>query len=200
MENSFLLFISTAITALAVENAVFARGLGMDNEAAFIKNPREGLLMGGVFGWVIFWSAWPISLTNYLLRGRSYVMIIRPPMYLAGVLAVCLLTQYLSRKYLKREELAAEIRRTLPVATFNSALFAVFFLSASQNFLLTQTLGYAVGSALGYTVAIFVIYYARKRLAISAVPRAFRGLPILLIYLGLLSLALYGLIGHNLPT
>jgi len=79
-------------------------------------------------------------------------------------------------------------------------LFAVFFLSASQNFVLTQTLGYAVGSALGYTVAIFVIYYARKRLAISAVPRSFRGLPILLIYLGLLSLALYGLIGHNLPT
>ena len=32
----------------------------------------------------------------------------------------------------------------------------------------------------------------------SKVPRAFRGLPILLIYIGILSLALYGLLGHPL--
>ncbi len=200
MENSFLLFVSTAIVALAVENAVFARGLGVDNHAVFVKNPREGILMGGVFGWVVVWSALPVSLTNYLLRGNPYVMIIRAPIYLAGVMVVYVLTHYLSGKNLKDSKLAADIQKTLPIATFNTALFAVLFLSASQNFLFSQTLGYALGSAVGYTVAIFIIYYARKRLAISAVPRSFRGLPILLIYLGLLSLALYGLIGHNLPT
>ena len=200
MENSFLLFVSTAIVALAVEHAVLARGLGMDNRSMFIKGPQGGLLMGGVFAWVIIWSALPISLTNYLLKGSPYVMIVRAPIYLASILAVYALTSVLGNQYLKNRQLAEEIQKALPVATFNSALFSAFFLSASQNFFFSQTLGYALGSAVGYTAAIFIIYYARKRLAISAVPRAFRGLPILLIYLGLLSLALYGLIGHSLPT
>jgi electron transport complex protein RnfA len=134
MENSFLLFVSTAIVALAVENAVFARGLGVDNHAVFVKNPREGILMGGVFGWVVVWSALPVSLTNYLLRGNPYVMIIRAPIYLAGVMVVYVLTHYLSGKHLKDSKLAADIQKTLPIATFNTALFAVLFLSASQNF------------------------------------------------------------------
>ena len=38
------------------------------------------------------------------------------------------------------------------------------------------------------------------RLAICNVPRAFQGLPIRLMYIGLLALATYGLIGHQLPV
>lgn len=200
MVNSFLLFISTATVALAVENAVLARGLGLDRHFMLLKDPREGLLLSGLFAWVIWWSALPVSLINLLLAGRSHLTMLRAPLYLAGVVAVYFLTLILSRRLIQSRELADAMEQALPLSTFNSALFSSFFLSASQNFVFAQTMGYALGTALGYAAALFIIYYARKRLAISAVPRAFRGLPILLIYLGLLSLALYGLIGHNLPT
>ena len=81
-----------------------------------------------------------------------------------------------------------------------SALFGALYVTAYQEFHFFRITGYALGSGLGYTLALVIIYFARKRLAISPVPRSFRGLPILLIYLGLISLALYGLIGHRLPT
>ena len=84
--------------------------------------------------------------------------------------------------------------------SFNTALFGSFFVSASQNHSVMQTVGYAFGTGLGCTAAMMVIYYARKRLVICPVPRSFRGMPILLIYLGLLSLAIYGLLGHGLPS
>jgi electron transport complex protein RnfA len=47
---------------------------------------------------------------------------------------------------------------------------------------------------------VVLIGAGMERIALCRVPKAFRGLPVLLIYLGLLSLAFYGLIGHQLPT
>ena len=63
-----------------------------------------------------------------------------------------------------------------------------------------KTCGFAFGSGAGYTLALLLISEGRKRIALSDVPRAFRGLPVALIYIGILSLAIYGLIGHQLPT
>lgn len=200
MENSLLLFLTTAIAALALENAVFARGLGLGKSTLFMDGPGSGILLGALFTGMATVSSLLVALSNYLLRGNPYILILRPIAYLAGVLLVYAATILLTRRFLKNKKWARRIRKTLPYATFNSALFAAFYISASQNFLFSQTVGYALGAGIGYTLALLVIYYARKRLSISPVPRAFRGVPVLLIYLGLISLALYGLIGHNLPT
>lgn len=202
MENSFLLFLTTAVTALAVENAVFARGLGIGRSTMFMNSAFTGILMGGAFTWMITLSSLLVALMNFLLRDNPYIALIRPVAYLLSIFFVYTMTIFLLTRVLmpKREALAKQILGLMPVSTFNSALFAAFYISASQNFLATQTLGYALGTGVGYTAATLIIHYAKKRLAISPVPRSFRGLPVLLVYLGLVSLALYGLIGHNLPT
>ena len=49
-------------------------------------------------------------------------------------------------------------------------------------------------------LAVIIVGYGLTRLEYCRVPKIFRGVPIALIYLGLLSLAFYGLIGHQLPT
>lgn len=202
MENSFFLFVMTAITALAVENAVLARGLGIGRGTMLMNSAFSGILLGGAFTWMVTLSSLLVALMNFLLRENPYITVIRPIAYLLSIFFVYTFTVFLLARVLapKQEGLSKQILALLPLSTFNSALFGAFYISASQNFLFTQTVGYALGTGVGYTAAIMIIYYGRKRLAISPVPRSFRGLPILLVYLGLISLALYGLIGHNLPT
>jgi len=57
---------------------------------------------------------------------------------------------------------------------------------------------FGLGAGIGFTLATFFISVAYDYLYSAAIPRAFRGFPILLIYIGLLSLAFYGLVGHQL--
>ena len=195
------IFLASAVTAMAVENPVFARALGTSRESLFIGGPRSGILLGGVFTWMALLSSLLAALTNHLLIDAwGSVLLLRPVFYLAGVAAVYVLTVKVLLVKLKFGGYNGKLIEIAPLATFNTALFGAFFITASQNFGTAQTIGYAFGSGVGYTVAVLVLYYARIRLSLSPVPRAFRGLPVLLVYMGLISLALYGLIGQILPT
>jgi electron transport complex protein RnfA len=66
----------------------------------------------------------------------------------------------------------------------------------------TSTLAEAVigglGSSVGYLLASLLCWQLRERLYFSEIPKAFRGVPIFFVCLGLVSLALFGLMGHQL--
>ena len=46
-------------------------------------------------------------------------------------------------------------------------------------------------------LAVLLVTEARHRLRSRAIPKAFRGLPITLVYIGVLALAIYGFTGHS---
>ena len=46
-------------------------------------------------------------------------------------------------------------------------------------------------------LAVLLVTEARHRLRSKAIPEAFRGLPITLVYVGVLALAIYGFTGHS---
>ena len=60
--------------------------------------------------------------------------------------------------------------------------------------------GYCVGAGVSFTAALLLLWSVRQRLALTRVPKAFRGLPITLLSLGIISLALFGLLGNQLPA
>jgi electron transport complex protein RnfA len=197
MEN-VLIYFAMALTAATVENAVFARALGLSRFTLLLNSRRQGIIYGVTMTWMLVLAALPVAVINDYLLDFEFSRAIRTPLYLLSVLAVYLLTYFVSKRYFPK--IYGLILPALPVSTFNTALFGALYISALQRFTTAQTAGYALGTGAGYTVALLVVYYARKRLAISPVPKAFQGLPVLLVYLGLLSLAIYGLLGHGLAV
>lgn len=193
-----LIFFAMALTAAATENVIFARALGLNKFTLLLKSRGEGILYGMTMTWMLVFSAFPATLVNYYLQDMTFTRTVRTPLYVLSVLLVYFATYFLSKRFAPK--IFEKILPALPISTFNTALFGVLYISSRQSFNLIQTIGYALGTGLGYTVALLIVFYARKRLAISPIPRSFRGLPILLIYIGLLSLAIYGLIGHGLPS
>ena len=90
-----------------------------------------------------------------------------------------------------------EMMNVLPMATFNCAVLGPMLLSGVQNFTFVQTMGFALGSALGYGFAVILLSEGQRKLSSKKVPAPFRGLPVNLLYLGILALAIYGLTGHR---
>lgn len=63
-----------------------------------------------------------------------------------------------------------------------------------------QSLIYGFGAGIGFVLIKLLGRTIEKRLEYSDVPQAFRGMPVTLLSLGLLSLAFYGLLGHPLAA
>jgi len=197
--NGVAAFFIMALTALAMENALFFRVLGLNKYVLFLNCPKAGMLYGGVFTGILLLSSLLVSAVNFFFRDSAFlVTYMRAPAYFVCVAAVYAAVYLSSRSFFPA--VFTRIRSILPLSTFNTAMFGVFYVSAQGDFRIGQTTGYALGAGAGYTAAVLILYFARKRLAISPVPRSFRGLPVQLVYIGLLSLALYGLIGQGLPT
>ena len=196
-------FLIAAFTAAILQNAVFARGLGSSGEMLALTKPPGILRIGAILIYIVTLSAalaWPL---NYLLRlyRLSSRLGIRYLSSITTLLCICLvfaLTYAVTRAWLPRLHYA--LRPLALPAALNTAVLGAILLAFSGGYGYLKTCGFAFGSGAGYTLALLLISEGRKRIALSDVPRAFRGLPVALIYIGILSLAIYGLIGHQLPT
>ncbi|MEG2404770.1 MAG: Rnf-Nqr domain containing protein, partial [Oscillospiraceae bacterium] len=93
-------------------------------------------------------------------------------------------------------ESAKNVVAVLPMATFNCCILGTLFITTMQNFTLLQTLGFALGSGMGYVLAVVIVTEGQRKLQSRSVPTTFKGLPITLIYIGILALAIYGFTGH----
>ena len=92
---------------------------------------------------------------------------------------------------------SGQLLRILPTAAINSCVLGTVLVDRTQSFTLGQSLGFGLGSGLGYLLAVLLVTEARHRLRSRAIPSAFRGLPVTLVYIGVLALAIYGFTGHS---
>lgn len=195
-------FFVVMLTAIVLQNAVFTRGLGANKRTFSLSSPRKILFFGAMLSFVTVLSsvlAWPL---NNLLRekeslgvGRIYLR------YLLVIFCICVvfaLMFLITRAFLPK--LHYHLRMMMFSASFNSAALGSILIAFSESYGFVKTLGFALGSGIGCTLAFLLVYEGKRRLSLADVPKSFRGLPIMLLYIGIFSLAIYGLIGHQLPT
>ena len=119
----------------------------------------------------------------------------RPGVYLACIAVVCLFELVVLK--LAKGPRSGQLIRILPIAAMNSGVLGTVLVERTQSFTLEQSIGFGLGSGLGYLLAVMLVTEAQNRLRSRAIPEAFRGLPITLIYIGVLALAIYGFTGHS---
>ena len=81
----------------------------------------------------------------------------------------------------------------LPLITTNCAVLGVAINGGMLN--LGQALVYAFATSLGYGLAMVIFAGIREHLALMDVPKAFKGVPIAIISVGILALAFMGFSG-----
>ena len=83
----------------------------------------------------------------------------------------------------------------LPLITTNCAVLGVALLNVQQGHDFIRSALYGVGAALGFSLVLIMFAALRERIALAAVPLAFRGSAIALVTAGLMSLAFMGFTG-----
>ena len=187
---------SYAVLAIFAQNAVFTRSLGVSRLVQLVGDERTS-------SW---WFALMLCITQVLVAPLVYFAgsfiaplpnraQLRPVMYLTCIAAVCLFELLVLK--LAKGPRSGQLIRILPIAAVNSGVLGTVLVERTQSFTLEQSLGFGLGSGLGYLLAVMLVTEAQNRLRSRAIPEAFRGLPVTLIYIGVLALAIYGFTGHS---
>jgi len=189
--NIMAVFIAGFIT----ENLVFERALGINKAVTRSKSYKGIIFFGASFCFAVTLSgvlAWTASLK---LSDKVWWNDIRGLVVLTCIIAAYFIMVLLvGKKYIKSVQ-------AVPVAVaFNSASFGAVFYALANYQKFMHMIIYCISCSLGVTFAMMLIHSGKERLLMSKVPKAFQGIPIIMVYIGVLGLAFYGLIGHRLPT
>ena len=83
----------------------------------------------------------------------------------------------------------------LPLITVNCAILGASLFMVIRNYSFIVTVGYGLGSGIGWFLAIIAMAGIRQRLANERIPRGLQGPGITLIIAGLMALAFIGFTG-----
>lgn len=195
-------FVLYAVYAMFSQNAVLGRALGSSRLTKLI-NDEDGdagifslllltvQLLSGVVGWAA--NRWVLPLLGGL---RTHFR----PLVLVVCVSLTFFVVFLLVVELFPGELARRVVRQLPIAAYNCCIMGTLLLTGAQNYTLWQTLAFSLGSALGFMAAILLLSEGNRKLKSADLPVSFRGLPATLVYLGILSLMIYGFTGHGLAV
>ena len=174
-----------------LQNIVLSTGMGSSILLRLSRKPRNVLPFTGImltFSLLSTMIGYPV---DNLLGTSVLAKWFRPfVLLLITVILYLVLTAVLNKYF---PALFERMRKLLPLAAFNNLVLGVVIIANHQIALtFAGTIGLSVGACLGFLIMCWITAEGIERLDNPDVPKAFRGLPSLLIYLGLLALALMG--------
>ena len=188
-------------TAMTMENIVFSRALGTGKIFTSTKTPFGALIFGAVHTVVITVSCLITSLISPILNKTSVRYFLEPLVYVALLIVFYFISYFfVSYHALKKNESINKIARTIALSCFNNAVLGSIMIVSRRSLTPAQAVFYGLGCGLGFVIAVFFMEEQKKRITLSKVSKSFRSVAVTLIYLGIISLALYGLVGHQLTA
>lgn len=191
-------YISLILSGILVENIFFTRALDAGKMIDLLKEPRKILDFSVTFTASTTIASILCAIIDKLAMDiNSKIMAyIRPTIYLIVIFIVYVAVYFI----LKNKESLVKYRNLLSYACINSGVYGVLFVNQRYEHNILESGFYGLSAGIGMFLALMVILGAKITLSYSNVPKIMKGLPILLIYIGLLSLGIFGLFGHPLPA
>lgn len=197
------------IKGVFIENMIFAYFLGMCSYLAVSKTVETGVGLGAAVIFVLGITV-PINylLENYLLKegalswlgvrfatmDLSFLSLI---MFIAVVASMVQLVEMLVEKF--SPQLYSSLGIFLPLIAVNcSILGGALFMQERQYSTIVEATSFALGSGVGWFLAIVGIAAIREKIRYSNVPRPLRGLGITFIITGLMGIGFMCFMGINI--
>ena len=189
--NEFSRFFLFLFAAAVTQNMVLTTGFG-SSVLLRIMRSRHSLLafsaLLSIFSLLTVMIAYPLD----NLIGTSFWAKLLRPLMIVGIAIVlyCLAALILSKA---APDFYAHYQRLLPLAAFNNLVIGIALI-ANHSFAISLfgAIGLALGACIGFVLLSWLTAEGISRTDNPAVPAAFRGMPITLIYIGLLALAILG--------
>jgi Na+-translocating ferredoxin:NAD+ oxidoreductase subunit A len=179
------------ISAMVVNNFTLALFLGLCPFMGVSQRVATALRMGGANIFVLVLTslaAW--FLNRFVLAGAPYLRLI------SFIVVVASLVQIVEMAVKKLSPaLFRELGIFLPLMTTNCAILGLAIFQTNRGYGLAQGMFFAIGAGLGLTLALVLMASIREQSELSAVPSIAKGMGLVLIIAGTLSLAFMGFAG-----
>ena len=186
----------TALLAVTAENLIFTGGIGFSRVLRAARKPKTIGIYSLLVGGVSLVSALVACFLGPVLLSNSTLLFMRPAIYafcaaLAYILAAFLMKTFLPGIYDK-------VGAVLAPAAINCIVLSMPYMQRSFTLQPHEAVGFAIGTGVAFFLAALVLSEALERYRNENMPRAFRGLPSVLIYVGILSMVFVGITGGRL--
>ena len=181
------------ITAIFVNNIVFSQFLGICPFLGVSKKISTATGMGAAVTFVLTLS----TIVTYFLQ--VYVLDPNGLGYLQTLVFILVIAALVQMVEIVLKKVSPPLYQALgiflPLITTNCAVLGVAILVIQKEFSLLQSIAYAFSTAVGFAVALIVFAGIREQLELVNLPKGVRGISIVLITAGLISLAFMGFSG-----
>lgn len=186
-------YILIFISAIFVNNIVLSQFLGICPFLGVSKKVETAMGMGAAVAFVLTLA----TIVTFLLQ--QYVLVPLHIEYLQTISFILVIASLVQMVEIILKKISPPLYQALgiflPLITTNCAVLGVAILVIQKQFSLIESVVYAFSTAIGFALALIVFAGLREQLALTNVPKGMRGMSIVLITAGLLSLAFMGFSG-----
>ena len=185
--------LAVCVAAIFTQNILLAYFLGL---CPFIGVSREVKTAFGLGLAVVF-----VMTTTTLLNWLAYRYVLVPLgleffRFIMFIIIIAAFVQFVEMAIERFSPfLYQQLGVFLPLITVNCAILGASLFMVIRNYSFIVTVGYGLGSGIGWFLAIMAMAGIRQRLANDRIPRGLQGPGITLIIAGLMALAFIGFTG-----
>jgi Na+-translocating ferredoxin:NAD+ oxidoreductase subunit A len=193
MNTEFIKLFELVVSASLINNFVFTRFLGLCIFFGVSKKMETAVGMSITFTAVMMVSAALSWLVFFYIMIPLDITFLKIIVFIGIVAGLVQASDTMMRKM--APGLYYKLGIYLALISTNCIIIAVPLVSSGEKYSLLQSLAFALGSGLGFGLALVIMASIREKLELADVPVAFRGLPMAFIVTGLIALAFTGFSG-----
>ena len=186
-------YILIFISAIFVNNIVLSQFLGICPFLGVSKKVDTAMGMGAAVAFVLTLATIVTFLLQHYILVPMHIEYLQTISFILVIAALVQMVEIILKKI--SPSLYQALGIFLPLITTNCAVLGVAILVIQKDFSLIESVVYAFSTAIGFALALIVLAGLREQLALTNVPKGMRGMSIVLITAGLLSLAFMGFSG-----
>ena len=193
MSESISQLILIAIGSALVSNVVLSQFLGLCPFLGVSKKVETAAGMGGAVIFVITLASAVAGVIYKYILVRNNLEYLQTRVFILVIAALVQFVEMFLKRFLP--PLYESLGVFLPLITTNCAVLGVALTNVQKNYSIATGIVNGLATAIGFTIAIVILAGIREKMEHNDVPKAFQGMPIVLITAGLMAIAFCGFSG-----
>lgn len=185
--------IMIAIGAAFVNNVVLSQFMGLCPFLGVSKKIDTAAGMGGAVIFVITISSFVTSVIYRFILVPAQITYLQTIVFILVIAALVQLVEMFLKKTIPA--LYKSLGVYLPLITTNCAVLGVALTNVQNDYGILSSTVAGIATAVGFTVSIVIMAGLREKIEYNDIPEPFRGMPVVLLTAGLMSIAFFGFSG-----
>ena len=185
--------IMIAIGAAFVNNVVLSQFMGLCPFLGVSKKIDTAAGMGGAVIFVITISSFVTSVIYRFILVPANITYLQTIVFILVIAALVQLVEMFLKKTIPA--LYKILGVYLPLITTNCAVLGVALTNVQNDYGILSSTVAGIATAVGFTVSIVIMAGLREKIEYNDIPEPFKGMPVVLLTAGLMSIAFFGFSG-----